>query len=56
MHSLHILTDLGVLSCFWQERDYNAVPFEYRFMSQSFVNVTIVYHRTVSEKLDILNA
>ena len=30
-----VSTDFWVLSCFWYKRDYNAVPFECRFISQS---------------------
>ena len=36
MHSLHIFTDFWVLSRFWEEHDYNTLPFERRFISQSF--------------------
>ena len=50
-HSLniHVSTDFWVLSLFWWECDYYAVPFECWFISQllSVVNVTVVYHRRV---------
>ena len=48
--------DVWVLSRCCQERDCNAVSFEHRFICQSLVNVTVVYHRKVQEKLDMLNA
>ena len=35
MHSLPTSTDFWGLSHFWKERDYNTVPFERRFISQS---------------------
>ena len=54
MYSLYIIsTDSWVLSRFWKERDYNAVPFGVN----RFGNVTVVFHsRVMNLKLDILNA
>ena len=35
MHSLHVSTIFWFLACLWWEHDYNAVPFECWFITQS---------------------
>ena len=35
MHSLHVSTIFWFLACLWWEQDYNAVPFECWFITQS---------------------
>ena len=35
MHSLHVSTIFWCLACLWWEHDYNAVPFECWFITQS---------------------
>ena len=57
MQSLDISTNFWVLSRFWSERDYNAVPFERQFVSQSLCKCgRSLLQESTEEKLHILNA
>ena len=49
MHALHISTDFWVLSRFWKERDYHAVPFGCWFISQ-LLSVACKCERSLSHE------